>query len=116
MQLNELKLNYHISIRNIRGEKDDAISDCYGQSCKDIPDAKKRNLCKEGCHQRILQDTLTKLSGLVGKCHYADNPSACRRSVGRMIRIYKDRISTSKGRSKDIKSEIIASKAIKRRE
>jgi len=109
-----LKLNYHVSIRNIRGEKDDGIANCYGQRCKTISDAKKRQLCKEECHQAILQDAISKLSSLVGKCQYADYPSPCRRAVARQIRIYKDRIQTSKDQVRDIKSEILAMKAIKR--
>ena len=114
--LNELKLNYQISIRNIRGEKDDGVANCYGKECSNNPSVTKRKLCKEACQQSVLQDAISKLSGLVGKCQYAEDPSACRRAVGRMIRIYKDRIATSKGRARDIKSEILASRAIKRGE
>lgn len=108
-----LNYNYHITIRNIRGEKDDGIANCYGQKCANISDAKQRNLCKEDCQQAILQDAISKLGGMVGKCQYADRPSPCRQAVARMIRVYRDRIQTSKGRVKDIKSEMIADKAIK---
>ena len=111
-----LKLNYHISIRNIRGEKDDSLSTCYGQNCKNIPDAKKRKLCKEACHQNILRDAISKLGGVLGKCQYSDHPSVCRQAVARMVKVYRNRLDTSKGREKDIKAEMIASKAIKRRE
>jgi len=114
--LNELKLNYHVSIRNIRGEKDDGVAGCYGKRCKDNPNASQRKLCKENCHQAILKDAISKLGGVVGKCQYADDPSACRRAVGRMIRVYRDRIDTSKGRARDIKAEILVSKAIKQGE
>jgi len=111
-----LKLNYHVSIRNIKGEKDDGLAACYGQNCKNMPDAKQRRLCKESCHQNILNDAISKLSGVVGKCQYSDHPSSCRQAISRMIKIYRTRIDTSKGRERDIKTEILAAKAIKRRE
>ena len=110
------KLNYHISIRNIRGEKDDNVAACYGQNCKNIPDAKKRKLCKEECHQRILSNAISKLGSVLGKCQYSDHPSVCRQAVARMVKVYRNRIETSKGRVKDVKSEILAAKAIKRRD
>lgn len=111
-----LKLNYHVSIRNIRGEKDDNIAACYGQNCKNIPDANKRKLCKEDCHQAILREAISKLGGVIGKCQYADHPSPCRQAVARMVRVYRDRMDTSKKRVRDIKTEILARKAIKRRD
>ena len=110
-----LKLDYHISIRNIRGEKDDNIANCYGQKCKNIDNAQQRAICKEECHQSVLGDTISKLSGVVSKCNFADKPSACRQAIARMIRIYRDRIQTSKGRQRDAKSELLAANAIKRR-
>jgi ribosomal protein S18 acetylase RimI-like enzyme len=113
--INELKLNYHISIRNIRGEKDDNVAACYGQNCKNMPDAKKRSLCKEKCQQTILNDAISKLGGVIAKCQYADYPSACRQAVARMIGVYRRRIDTSKRRESAIKTEIVAAKAIKRR-
>jgi len=111
-----LKLNYHISIRNIRGEKDDAISNCYGKNCKNIPDAQKRTICKEECHQTILNDAISKLGGVLGKCQYASHPSSCRQAVARLVKTYRDRLKTSKGRMRDAKTELLAAKAIKRRE
>jgi hypothetical protein len=114
-ELNELKLNYHISIRNIRGETDDSISNCYGKSCANIGNTQKRKICKEECHQSVLNDAISKLSGLVSKCNYADHPSACRGAVARLIKTYKDRIKTSQGRLRDAKVEILSSNAIKRR-
>ncbi len=111
-----LKLNYHISIRNIRGEKDDGISRCYGSNCKNIADAKQRKLCKEKCQQAILNDAISKLGGLIGKCQYSDHPSTCRQAVARMVKVYRNRLDTSKGREKDVKAEMIAHKAIKRRD
>ena len=113
--LNELKLNYHISIRNIRGEKDDSLANCYGTHCRDLKGGAKRKIYKETCHQKILRDAIGKLGSVVGKCNYADHPSACRRAVGRMIRIYKDRMETSQKRMKDAKSTLIASKVIRRK-
>jgi hypothetical protein len=111
-----LKLDYHVSIRNVSGEKDDGLASCYGQNCKNNPDAKKRKLCKEECHQNILNDAISKLSGVVAKCQYADHPSSCRSAVARMIKIYRNRIQTSKGRMRDVKAEILAAQTIKRRE
>jgi len=110
-----LKLNYHISIRNIRGEKDDGVSNCYGQNCKNVADAKKRKLCKEKCHQAILNDAISKLGSVLAKCQYSDHPSTCRQAVARMVGVYRRRLDTSKGRERDIKAEILAYKAIKRR-
>lgn len=110
-----LKLNYHISLRNIRGEKDDGVSNCYGENCKNVPDAKKRNLCKEKCQQGILNDAISKLGGVIAKCQYSDHPSTCRKAVARLIKTYRDRIQTSKGRERDIKAEILSADAIKRR-
>jgi hypothetical protein len=114
-ELNEIQLDYHISIRNIRGEKDDGISNCYGKTCKNIPNAQKRKICKEECHQSVLNDAISKLSGLVSKCNYADHPSACRGAVARLIKTDKDRIKTSQGRLRDAKVEILSSNAFKRR-
>ena len=111
-----LKLNYHVSIRNIRGEKDDNIANCYGKKCKNMNNTQQRKICNEGCHQRILQDAISKLSGVVSTCQYSDHPSTCRKSVARMIRIYQNRIKTSEGRERDAKAEIISAKAIKRRD
>jgi hypothetical protein len=109
-----LKLNYHISIRNIRGEKDDGVSNCYGENCKNVADAKRREICKETCQQGILRDAISKLGSLIGKCQYADYPSKCRQSVAKLIKTYRNRIEASKGREKDAKAEILAAKAIKR--
>lgn len=114
-RLNELKLNYHISLRNIRGEKDDDASNCYGNQCRDKGSAQHRKICKEQCQQQALQDAISKLSSLIGKCQYSDHPSVCRQRVRRLINTYKNRIETSKGREKDAKTEILASRAIKRR-
>jgi hypothetical protein len=110
-----LKLNYHVSIRNIRGEKDDGIANCYGKNCKNIKNAQLRVICNEECHQTILNNAISKLSGVVSKCNYADNPSPCRRAVARMIKIYQNRIEVSNGRKRDAKAEILAANAIKRR-
>jgi hypothetical protein len=114
-RLSELKLNYHISLRNIRGEKDDETSGCYGRECKNIKDAQYRHICKEKCQQRSLDNALSKLSGLIGKCQYSDHPSVCRRKIRSLMNTYRDRLETSRGREKDARAEIIASKAIKRR-
>ncbi len=111
-----LKLNYHVSIRNIKGEKDDSLASCYAMNCRDMGDAKTRKLCKEKCHQNILNDAISKLGGVVGKCQYSDHPSSCRQAISRMVKIYRDRIDTSKGRERDIKTEILAARAIKRRD
>ena len=111
-----LKLNYHVSIRNIRGEKDDDIANCYGTKCKNINNTQQRKICNEGCHQRILNNAISKLSGVVGKCQYSDHPSSCRKAVGRMILIYKNRIETSKGRETNAKAELLSAKTIKRRD
>jgi hypothetical protein len=81
-----------------------------------MSDAKKRHLCKEKCHQAILNDAISKLGSVLAKCQYADHPSACRQAVSRMVGVYRRRLDTSKGREKDIKAEIIAYKAMKRRE
>lgn len=113
--LNELKLNYHISIRNIRGEKDDEISNCYGRKCRDVANTQKRYICKEICQQDALNNAISKLSNLVGKCQYADHPSACRQKVRQLINTYRNRIETSQGRERDAKAEILSSDAIKRR-
>ena len=110
-----LKLNYHISIRNIRGEKDDEISNCYGKECKDMTDTQKQHICKERCQQVSLNNALSKLSSLVGKCQYADRPSACRQRVRQLINTFRNRIDTSRGRERDAKSEILSRDAIKRR-
>lgn len=108
------KLNYHISLRNIRGEKDDGTANCYGKQCANISNTQKRKICQETCHQAILNDAISKLSGFVGKCQYSDHPSVCRNAVARLVKTYRNRIQTSKGRMRDAKAEIISSKAIKR--
>jgi hypothetical protein len=114
-RLNELKLNYHISLRNIRGEKDDETSNCYGKECRNDNNTQRRNICKEKCQQRALQNAIAKLSELTGKCQYADHPSACRQRVRQLINTFRNRIDTSRGRERDAKSEILSRDAIKRR-
>ncbi len=113
-EITEQKLNYHISIRNIRGEKDDGVSNCYGEKCKNIQNTQQRRICKEDCHQRILLHTINKLSSLMMKCNAASHPIDCRKNIDRMIRIYKDRINTSKKRMRDAKTELLAAKTLKR--
>jgi hypothetical protein len=117
IQLNEkiLLFNYHVSIRNIRGEKDDAIANCYGKECKNIDNAQKRIICKEACQQTMLNDAISKLSRLIGNCVQTRRKMACKWKITKMMKVYKDRIQTSKGRMKDAKVELLAANAIKRR-
>lgn len=108
------RLNYHISIRNIRGEADDGTANCYGKQCANIEHTQKRKICKEKCKQAILNAAISSLSSLIGKCQYSDHPSSCRQAVARLVKTYKNRIKTSQGRERDAKAEILSSSAIKR--
>lgn len=113
-KINEQKLDYHISIRNIRGEKDDGISNCFGEACKNIQNTQQKRVCSEDCHQRILLASINKLSSVMMTCNAASHPVDCRKNIQRMVLIYKNRINTSKKRMRDAKAEMLAVKSLKR--